>query len=174
MTMIIVLAFFAWILHCAILCFRARTRKRGFVSLGITLGVTALFQWLAGPGRMTDEPPSMEEIVGTWECHDVSPEFLTTAGLNSKDFSSKLIFKGDSSVTVERMPDETDTVSFSRSWELTPPELTPAGAWTITIEAWPRSGPYRFVCNKKFGRMTLVKNIGGSMGYSAHYQRISN
>jgi hypothetical protein len=172
-SIIIFSAFLSWIIHCAVLCFRAKTRGRGFLCVGITMGMIALLRWLAAPGKMTAEPPSMEEIVGTWECRDVSPEFLRTAGLNSRDFSSKLIFRSDSSVTVERMPDETDTVSFSRSWELAPPELTPAGAWTITIEAWPRSGPYRFVCNKKFGRMTLVKNIGGSMGYSAHYQRIS-
>jgi len=58
---------------------------------------------------MTAEPPSMDEIVGTWECYDVSPEFLRTAGLNSKDFSSKLIFKhrhptGKESESVSALP----------------------------------------------------------------------
>ena len=172
-SIIIFSALLAWILRCAVLCFRARTRRRGFLSLGITLGVIALHSWLADPGTMTAEPPSMEEIVGTWECYDVSPEFLRSAGLNSEDFSSKLIFKGDSTVTVERMPDETDTVSFSRSWELVPPERTPAGAWTITIESWPRIGPYRLVCNKKLGKLTLEKSIDVLMDYSAHYQRTS-
>ena len=172
-SIIIFSAFLSWIIHCAVLCFRAKTRGRGILCLGITLGVIALLRWLAAPGRMTAEPPSMDEIVGTWECRDVSPEFLRTAGLNSRDFSSKLIFKSDSTVTVERMADETDTVSFSRSCELVPPEWTPAGAWTITIEAGPRIGPYRLVCHKKLGKLTLEKSIDVLMDYSAHYQRIS-
>ena len=93
--------------------------------------------------------------------------------MDQKDFRSKLIFEGPSTVTVERMPDISDTVSFSRSWELVPPEMTPAGAWTIEIDSGSRPGPYRLVCRKKLGTMTLEKDIDVLQGYRALYHRIS-
>jgi len=136
--------------------------------------LAALILWWADSGAMSEDPPSTEEIVGTWECYYVSAGFLHRAGLDRNDFTSKLIFTDASRVTVEGMPDEEDTVSFSRSWELRRPGSTPAGAWTIEIDSGPRLGPYRLVCRKKLGRMTLQKNVDVIYGYEVLYRRVSD
>jgi hypothetical protein len=167
------LGFIAWIGYSLVLSFHEKSRRAGLISLGASLVVSAFLIWLSDPGIMREEPPSTEDIVGTWECYHVSPGFLSDARLNPESFSSRLTFQDASIVTVENMPDETDTVSFSRNWELVRPEATPAGAWTIEINSGERIGPYRLVCRKKLGRMTLEKNIDVGDGTDALYRRIS-
>ena len=114
------IAWIAWIVWCIVLSFAAKTRTRGLIALGVSLAVTSLLLWWGDSGRMVEEPPSPGEIIGTWECYDVSPGFLRNAGLDLKEFTSKLTFENASSIEVERMPDEIDTITFSHSWKLVP------------------------------------------------------
>jgi hypothetical protein len=168
-----VLGFLIWIGASLFLLFRARTRRAGFISLSFALVAFALTVWWSDPGRMTKEPPEMEEIVGTWKCYHVSPGFLKRAGISRDDFSSTLVFAEDSTVIVESMPDESDTVSAKRSWKLQRPGLTPAGAWTVEISSGPSPGPHRLVCRKKMGFLTLSKGINPVYGERALYRRVS-
>jgi len=167
------LGFIAWIGYSFVLLFNEKSRRAGLISLAASIAVSAFLIWVSDSGSMSKEPPSVEDIVGTWECYHVSPGFLSDARLNSKTFSSRLIFQDASIVTAENLPDETDTVSFSRNWELVRPEATPSGAWTIEINSGERIGPYRLVCRKKLGRMTLDKNIDVGDGTEALYRRVS-
>lgn len=164
----------AWLIVSLVWLFSPETRKRGLVSLVIAVAVFVFIAWWSDPGTMRDKPPAMEDLVGTWECFDISSGYLKSAGLTRKSFSSQLVLQSDHRFSSRGSLGDGRFSSFSSSWELREPGMTPAGAWTIEVDSDPYPGPYRFVCRKKLGRITLRKTINLTYGYSASYRRVSS
>ena len=84
--------------------------------------------------RRPKNKPRIDELTGTWECKELPVKFLSKLNLK-QPVSSRLELSKDGSVTVTNLPDTVPNSlkTFTGTWEISPPNLTPSGSWMVRL-----------------------------------------
>lgn len=136
----------------------------------LTIAITVAAILSSCDSRPVDKQPSINEVVGIWECSEFPSTLLKETGVGSGMITSRIEFRRDGSCTATHFPQRSPYKFINvgvASWELIDPSMTPSGSWSIEF-----SGNF-LQCRDDGGSLVLRYLVSGKDEISIDYKRVA-